>query len=366
MSVTTTREIAPLVSDLKPQSTVVLYPTFGHRAADGKSWHLGVSGVVFRPGSDNLRRRMLVRVLQRLMNATPSELNCDRFRTRVSRFLVSTERGRRIAVRVGDSIQMLQRPSRRNGHFRGSLVLEPEATRQLLANGEIENGWLSIEVATPFHGVGPFVGQAQLIGDTGLSVISDIDDTIKHSEVGDRRKLLQNTFLNEFRPVPGMAEVYQRWARGGAAFHYVSSSPWQLYECLGELLSVAGFPPGSFHLRAIRLRDPSVLKLFVARRTSKRRVINSIIRMFPRRRFVLIGDSGEKDPEIYGSMARRFPQQVEQIVIRKIAHRSSPSDRWQRVFRGIPGHKIRVFADPSELYDLPWPQSAAKPPCVDA
>ena len=91
--------------------------------------------------------------------------------------------------------------------------------------------------------------------------------------------------------------MYRDWADRGAMFHYVSASPWQLYHCLSELVHESGFPPGTFHLRAVRLRDPSILRLFLARRRAKRKVIRSILRMFPDRRFVLVGDSGEKDPE---------------------------------------------------------------------
>jgi phosphatidate phosphatase APP1 len=185
-----------------------------------------------------------------------------------------------------------------------------------------------------------------------LSVISDIDDTIKNTEVSDQRKLLRNTFLNDFLPVDGMADVYRRWRQAGAAFHYVSSSPWQLVESLSELLIEHDFPMGSMHLRSIRLRDPSILQLFVARRYSKRRVIRSILRMFPHRSFVLVGDSGEKDAEIYGSMARRFPQQVKQILIRKVDGAEQSYERTAKAFKGIASSTWRFFDDPSELADI--------------
>ena len=56
-------------------------------------------------------------------------------------------------------------------------------------------------------------------------VISDIDDTVKITEVRDRHAMLRNTFLREFQPVPGMADFYQTLARSnGAAFHYTPHS----------------------------------------------------------------------------------------------------------------------------------------------
>jgi len=63
----------------------------------------------------------------------------------------------------------------------------------------------------------------------GVSIISDIDDTIKISNVVNKRSLLKNTFYNYFKPVDGMNELYQKWSEQNCQFHYVSSSPWQLY-----------------------------------------------------------------------------------------------------------------------------------------
>jgi phosphatidate phosphatase APP1 len=66
----------------------------------------------------------------------------------------------------------------------------------------------------------------------GLSVFSDIDDTIRVSHVQDRAALLRGTFLEPFRPVRGMAALYRAWSDDGAQFHYLSATPWQLYVAL--------------------------------------------------------------------------------------------------------------------------------------
>lgn len=62
----------------------------------------------------------------------------------------------------------------------------------------------------------------------GVSVISDIDDTIKISKVLSKRALLKHTFYSYFKPVEGMSELYRRWSEEKCQFHYVSASPWQL------------------------------------------------------------------------------------------------------------------------------------------
>jgi Phosphatidate phosphatase APP1, catalytic domain len=55
-----------------------------------------------------------------------------------------------------------------------------------------------------------------------LVLVSDIDDTIKVSNVSKKELLLENTFFREFRAVPGMSSLYRRWARQRPLIlHYV-------------------------------------------------------------------------------------------------------------------------------------------------
>lgn len=340
------RPVRDLASE---QVRATLYPTFGHRSPNGRDWYVGVSGVVVRPPRNNLRRKMMVRVLQRILQVPAADLRSEIFQRRVNHFLAIPERGVQFCVFQNELLFPLKRRSRRNGHFRDSF--RPPTIQGQVAT---DAGRLQLGLQMPMlHGAEiASVGQAQLIAPTGLTVISDIDDTIKQSEVADRRSLLRNTFLHPFRAVDGMAELYRRWEDQGAAFHYVSSSPWQLFDCLQEFLALHGFPWGSFHLRAIRLKDPSILKLFVARRSTKLRVIRSIVRMFPHRRFILIGDSGERDPEIYGAIARRFPAQISQVLIRRSPGRPTNVERLGKAFRELPTERWRLFETPDELLRL--------------
>jgi phosphatidate phosphatase APP1 len=200
----------------------------------------------------------------------------------------------------------------------------------------------------------PARGAVLLVEPEGVSVISDIDDTLKHTGVGCRRTLLANTFLRPFESIPGMAERFRRWAAAGAVFHYVSASPWQLYEHLARHLAEEGFPPGSFHLRAFRLRDHLLRRLWLVRRSGKWRMLCQLLAMFPRRQFVLVGDSGERDPELYGALARRFPQQVISIWIRQL-ERLPDLRRYTRAFRGVPEGCWHLFRSAEELHGQPWP-----------
>jgi phosphatidate phosphatase APP1 len=183
---------------------------------------------------------------------------------------------------------------------------------------------------------------------TGVSIVSDIDDTIKFTDVGNRRRMLQNTFLRPFATIEGMAPRYQQWAAENAAFHYVSSSPWQLFAPLEQWRRAAGFPEGTFHLRQFRLGVHMLRRLLRIRRHGKARVIHDLLERFPQRQFVLIGDSGERDPEIYGALARRFPQ-VSAIWIRELAHRPMGAERLGKAFRQLDRGRCRVFERAAEL-----------------
>jgi phosphatidate phosphatase APP1 len=149
-----------------------------------------------------------------------------------------------------------------------------------------------------------------------------------------------------------MAELYRGWQETGTAFHYVSASPWQLSRCLGGFLATAGLPAGSMHLKLFRLKDSTPLGRLPSRKRSKRRVIEQIMADFPGRRFVLVGDSGERDPEVYAAVAKRRPHQVAGIVIRLVESRSSPRAvraRLERLANRLPAAGLTTFTEPHEL-----------------
>ena len=327
--------------------TVEPYPTFGYFSPVSNEWVINVHGRVVWPRPDNLRKRMIMRVIRRVLKATPEQFESATFKERIQGFLMMTQHGRKIRLDVGGQPHTLRKKSKRSGQFQG--IVRAAADELAKENfGDEENPWHWFQVGTGRHG-GRFDASVQLIGDHGPSVISDIDDTIKQSNVLNRRELLANTFFHPFSEIRGMAALYSEWASGGAVFHYVSSSPWQLYEPLADFVDETGFPHGSFHLRSIRFRDPSVLQLVVGRKRSKKRAIKAILRSFPNRQFLLIGDSGEKDPEIYGSVARRYGQQISQILVRKIPGTHISQSRLEKAFRGLPRGQWRVFETPEEL-----------------
>ncbi|KAG0202926.1 hypothetical protein BGX28_004712 [Mortierella sp. GBA30] len=215
--------------------------------------------------------------------------------------------------------------SRPGGHFDGTLRMtheEVEAHRRrqkepeaLSADAGGHPKFLRLhahhqDMPEPTHGI------VNLIEQEGISVISDIDDTIKETNVtAGARIILRNTFLKEMQEVEGMAAVYKSWWDRGAAIHYVSNSPWQLIPSLLQFFHTHMFPPGSAHLR---MHDSMLKTYFMTPGENKRRCIGEILSDFPDRKFILVGDSGEIDMEIYTEMAVKHPGQILKIFIRDI------------------------------------------------
>ena len=145
---------------------------------------------------------------------------------------------------------------------------------------------------------------------------------------------------------------YRAWAAQGARFHFVSSSPWHLYEPLKEFLAKAGFPPATFNLKLVRLTDRTITNLFKKGTETKPLQIEPLLRAYPARRFVLVGDSGEQDPEVYAALARKFPAQIVRVYIRNVTKASPTDERFRTLFAGIAPERWALFTDPSKL-DLP-------------
>lgn len=336
---------------------IIFFPTYARRLPGERRWQASVAGMVARPLPERSRRRVLARaVLRRILDVDDSLLDTDIFRARADAFFFQRIAGQPIRIAIGDHVVDAGQ-SDRTGHFQVTFTIDDddvEAGRRV--NGR---SWLPYEVlptagaddeAAPCDAAGP--GRIQCVDEEGLSVISDIDDTVKVTNVAHRRELLANTFLREFTAVPGMADAYSRLEGAGAAFHYVSASPWQLAPSLDGFFGAVGLPQGSMHLKLFRLKDSTPLGRLPSRKRSKKRTIERILADFPRRRFVLIGDSGERDPEVYASVARRHPEQVAMVAIRQVdgkPPREKVRARLDRLAERLPPDTMRIFTESAEL-----------------
>jgi hypothetical protein len=339
-------------SPIRDDEEVIFFPTLGRLSADGSTWVLDLHGWIFEREEGSWIRGGIHDLFVELAGLDMDPGEEALFRKRAGLFLADNERGKEIAIRVGEQVHRLE-ASEANGHFRGTLNLSrQEAARLASPAGAGGASSLAFQAVTPKGDERRFRGTVHLLEPEGVSVISDIDDTIKVSEVGDTKALLRNTFLRDFRAVPGMADLYRRWAKQGASFHYLTASQWQLYEPLAEFIAAEEFPAGTFHMKLFRLKDDTRTSLFTPPSEHKLPAIQSLVEAYPRRRFILVGDAGEADPEIFGKAYHAHPGRIDRLLIRDVTGGDGASARYQEAFKGVPPEKWQVFAAPEEV--RPW------------
>jgi len=333
----------PRGTEVTADEEVVFFPTAAHVDPETSNWVVPIHGWIYRRPHDSFWRSALVRGLLEALDLEDDALAEALFRARAQAFLVGGVEAQRLTVTVGGH-PVVTGPSSENGLFDATTFISAKDVQRRQSGGQLP---VALVGAARDHG--PAQGEVQLVGPRGVSVVSDIDDTVKVSNVRERRALVANTFLKPYEAVPGMAQAYAAWAAQGAAFHYVSSSPWQLYPALAQFFAAAGLPAGSFHLREIGLGDRTFFDLFASPVESKVPTISGLIERWPQRQFILVGDSGEADPEIYAQLYQRYPDRVRHIYIRNVTDEDAQAPRYRTTFAAVPRARWTVFTDPAAL-----------------
>lgn len=170
------------------------------------------------------------------------------------------------------------------------------------------------------------VGEVLVVSDQAeFGVISDIDDTIVHTSATDLIKMVTIAYLGNERTrraFPGVASFYQALQRGTAQtphnpIFYISSSAWNLYDLFEKFMYYNGIPLGPTFLWDMELSLENWLGF--SHEQHKRDQIRPILERYPNLPFILIGDSGQKDAEIYQQAMQDFPGRIQGILIRDIA-----------------------------------------------
>lgn len=258
-----------------------------------------------------------VRVMEEpILPATDALPNAALLRANVRRFVAMGFPGVHVRLAIGEFVA--DAITDRHGF----------ATAQLPVV-DLEPGWAEYECQTmpvdPTEEPIRAVGQVSVPDPRArIGVVSDVDDTVLRTGMSEGFVAIRNTLLRAAdtrRAVPGMAELYRALQSprdddvAGPAFYYVSTGPWNLYDVLTDFLRIRGFPDGPLFLT-----DWAPQERFVVRSgpEHKRVTVQRIFEAYPDTRFVLVGDSGQKDPETYVDIAREWPDQVEAIVIRDV------------------------------------------------
>jgi len=152
-----------------------------------------------------------------------------------------------------------------------------------------------------------------------FGVISDIDDTVIYSHARDFLKMARTVLLEDARgrtPFPGVAAFYRGLSAGLNPLFYVSSSPWNMYDLFSDLFELRGIPQGPLLLRDWGIKPNEYLPR--EHKGYKMKVIRGILDFYPHMPFILIGDSGQEDPEIYHELIELYPGRIQAVYIRHV------------------------------------------------
>lgn len=329
---------------VKDDEQAQLFPTYASRSGD--QWTVPVHGRIYTPRAESELRSVGLSVAGRLLG---KEEETAVLRDRIRSFWVSGEKSRRVDVELSGETY---RPAKSDdfGHFQGSVRT---AVAPAAPSDPTEPRWLEYRIAGCGRSGREFKGKAVLLEGSGLSVVTEIDALRPPSPAG-RMARAELVLFQELTAQPGMPEAYERWARQGAAFHYLSDLPWQLFPEVSRLLD--GLPPGSVELRRLDWEGTgrvsplqAVDRLLEALSGSRQQLtasLDDIMKRFPDRGFVLIGDGGGVAPEAFAAVARRHPRQV-----RLIAVRTAPDTelKARQALGGLPEGSWMLFEEPGQM-----------------
>lgn len=195
------------------------------------------------------------------------------------------------------------------GHFQ--IRLQPNELAQ-------HTLWHEVGLALPDSGVTAVAHVVAPSEAASFGVISDIDDTIVQTNATSLLRMVRSVVNNAAARLPfeGVSQLYQALHAGRNPIFYVSSGPWNLYELLHDYMDLNGIPPGPMFLQDWGIDE----KTFIIGSHTEHKLaqIQTLVDYYPDMKFVLIGDSGQHDPEIYLQVIRAHPGRVLVAFIRDV------------------------------------------------
>jgi phosphatidate phosphatase APP1 len=171
--------------------------------------------------------------------------------------------------------------------------------------------------------------------DSTYGIVTDIDDTIQKSFVPDKKQALKTLLFYNYttqQEVAGTSELYQALDKSNDGktdgdVYYISGSPNQISSRIENFLKYNQFPDGSLDLKRIGFGagEDSPTKQ-IEYKIGK---IRNLFSTYPEKKFLLFGDSGEKDPEIYRQISLEYPGRVIGIYINNVTGDLKNSPRYQ-------------------------------------
>ncbi|WNJ21458.1 phosphatase domain-containing protein [Pontibacter sp. G13] len=193
----------------------------------------------------------------------------------------------------------------------------------------------------------------QCISPSGdFMIVSDLDDTVIKTDVHHTTRMIAHTFFQNaysreiFPGTSGWYHALQAGPEGTSKnpFFYLSTSPVHLLDLLQDVLDIQQLPKGPLLLQDIKTDEST----FVVRGSIRHKLphLQRLMQFFKDLPIVLIGDSGQKDLLIYGTLAKEYPDRIKTIFIRdlKLASKAEQVDRQIAELREL-GFDIVLFPD---------------------
>ena len=328
---------------------ILFAPSVASMSHDG-SWSVLVQGRVFEPADGSPARQAVIDALAPVVGASPTD---PLYRERAGDLVSDSVRNVQVTVAIGDTVVRIG-PSDPAGYFAGNVRLTKDQVA-LLAR----DGWITFESLPAANNPRRFQGAAELLPDGETIVVTDMDDTIKVTNVRNHAEARANTLLYPFKSVPGMPELYSLWKAAGGPrvhFHVVSAGPWQLHEPLRRFTEHEGFPMFTWDMRSVDTTDLATAIEETVKADPNRlydfkvKKIRELMERFPNSHVVLVGDSGERDPETYATIISEFPERVDAVYVRNVTGEDKSAKRYAELFtspRAV--SKLLVFVDTGEL-----------------
>ena len=223
----------------------------------------------------------------------------------------------------------------------GRIILQYQGIKETLVSNEEGLFETQLTIGAPDNGK-PDIANLTLIEDEGITaekktievnitrisenhptgIVSDIDDTIVISHATSLgKKLWLSISKNAYtrRPFPGVSEFYDLLSKNGQdPVFYVSSSDWNLFDLIQDFLDFRAIPKGPILLKDPHVSLKNIWKSGGGNHDHKLEKICQLMSLFPNMEFILIGDSGQHDPELYTRIIEKFPDRVKAVYIRRI------------------------------------------------
>jgi phosphatidate phosphatase APP1 len=261
---------------------------------------------------DELLVRGRVLIDKRITRATTAEPLWRNILNTYRRFQSDELAGVRVVASYRDAV--VETVTDHEGYFQIRLQTAQADRREEFAM----TSWHEVSLHLPDHDASAVAHVMVPSPDAQFGVISDIDDTIVRTNatslLGMARSITRNAAAR--LPFEGVKDLYRALHVERNPIFYVSSSPWNLYDLLHDYMDINGIPHGPMFLQDWGIEE-TVLVL-ASHTEHKLAQIQSLVDYYPDLKFVLIGDSGQHDPEIYLRVIQTHADRILAAFIRDV------------------------------------------------